>query len=347
VYKRQRLNTLIDSVVEEAAAAKVKPKTAKKVKLGKNQVALSTITGGRLPASGIDHILTYYDDDEFAVEDRVNIPKLNKKYRWNPEVLEAMIIAHRIRERALLQGYPGTGKSTACEQFAHWLRQPFLCINGKEDMESSTFLGCDRVVMEDGEKVMAYELGMIPRGLVGRYFICIDEVWKIPPGIQMVLQSLYQKDGFIILDDIPGKPEDRKFSSEGAVIFLTDNVLGTGDDITKSAASQFQDTSTLDRIGITIPVPYLNKAEEIQMLSDWSKVELLTITKLVSMANLIRHGYKHDKVALTLSVRGLECMLNQISEASTTMEYAFKLAYTNKIASDEEKAFIVNAWRTA
>lgn len=346
--EQEALNDIIGDVKSEFEDKRKKPKVAvKKVKAKKGEVLLSTITGGRLPTSGLDHAVKVHEKKDFASEDLVNIPALNKEYYWDADVLEAIMVAHKLGERALLQGYPGTGKSTAIEQFAHWIKQPFLCINGKDGMEIATFLGGERLkVDENGVQVTYFELGLIPRGLEGKYLICIDEVMKIPPGIQMVLQSLYQKDGYLVIDEMPGRPEDRRFSSEGSPIYLTDNVLGVGDDLSKAAASQFQDTSTLDRIGITVHVPYLPPKQEIKMLQAKCKVGLADITDLVSMANYMRKGYASDKIALTLSVRGLTCMCNAMEKSGLDIYQAFNLGYANKIGDDRERKFITNTWRT-
>jgi len=170
------------------------------------------------------------------------------------------------------------------------------------------------------------------------YLVCIDEVFKIPAGIQMAMQNLYEKEGTLLLDDKPGEYHEKLVVPvDSFKLMLTDNVKGTGDDFEKFASTQMQDTSTLDRFGITIEQHYLSQRHEVDMLytmfPDQKKQD---IADLVKLANLVRSGYKQGEISLTLSPRGLTAALSMMDKANVPMGTAIDLAFTNKIAEESE-----------
>lgn len=324
-----------------------------------DEIKLSDMTDGRLPSSGIDHVFKIYPIGTFSREVRVvsvghveydhsmslDIPEINYEYYWDPDVLEAIICGYKLNERILLQGYPGTGKTTAIHQFAAWIQQPYTKLGGKDGVDPSSFLGMPWA--EDGG--MTFKMGMLPQGLIAGYMICIDEIFKLPAGIMMAMQSLLEKDGVLILDDMPGTMSEKTIIPHSAArIFTTDNVLGTGDDISKFAATQLQDTSTLDRIGLTIKVNYLDKKQEYAMLSKrYPSVAGSSINSLLVLADLVRRAYSTDDLALTLSPRGLMVMLSLHDEVNLPLSQAINLSFTNKIADSSERVSIKGFIKTA
>jgi len=336
------LDDLIDnekSAFGSLENGKVKPPPVVVV-CAEGEIKLSDLTDGRLPKSGIDHVFVQYPHGHFTPALSMDIPDINEEYYWDPNVLEAIICGYKLNERILLQGYPGTGKTTAIHQFAAWIQQPYLKMGGKDGVDPSSFLGMPWA--EGAEDGMTFKLGMLPQGLIAGYMICIDEIFKLPAGIMMAMQSLLEKDGVLILDDMPGTVAEKTIIPHTATrIFTTDNVLGTGDDISKFAATQLQDTSTLDRIGLTIKVNYLEKAQELSMLSKrYPKIDKRDINNLITLAKLVRKGYASDEVALTLSPRGLMVMLSLHEEVNLPLTQAINLSFTNKIADKSERAAV-------
>jgi MoxR-like ATPase len=322
--------------------------------LGPNQVWFTDITGGRLPKSGINHRVNQYDKEHFPESIRVDIPEVDPMHYWDPEVLEALILAHQLRERACITGLPGTGKTTSVKQFAAWIRQPYMRLGGRGDLEASSFLGYSWADVEEinGEVVskMSFKPGMLTQGLDTEghgYLVTIDEVMKIPAYIQMCMQHLYEKDGHLTIDDKPGTKADKiVIPAKEFLLILTDNVKGTGDSFDKFASTQMQDTSTLDRIGINETLDYLDPKDESHMLTKkFPKVDPRTIKKLVKFAGLVRNGYRQGNIALTLSPRGLESILEMIA-VQVPLARAIALAYSNKIADEAEGIAIGDMLKT-
>ena len=319
-----------------------------------NCIWFTDVTNGRLPESGINHIIQQYDPEHFPEAIRVDIPEVDPTHYWDPEVLEALVLAHQLRERACITGLPGTGKTTSVKQFAAWIRQPYMRLGGRGDLESSSFLGYSWADVEEinGEHIskMSFKPGMLTQGLDTDghgYLVTIDEVMKIPAYISMCMQHLFEKDGHLTIDDKPGTKADKiVLPAKEFLLILTDNVKGTGDSFDKFASTQMQDTSYLDRIGINETLDYLDPKDEIAMLqSKYASVDKSTIGKLVKFAGLVRNGYRQGNIALTLSPRGLESILEMLA-VKVPMKRAISLAFANKIADEAESIAIEDMLKT-
>jgi MoxR-like ATPase len=295
---------------------------------------LSDLTEGKLPKSGVDHKITSYSIDSWDKDLLHDIPEVNIFYHWDANMLEAIHLAYSLNEKILITGLPGTGKTTAIQQYGAHIQQPYMRFNGKDGIEQSSFLGYPWAT-EDG---MVWKDGILPIGLKLGYLVCLDEVFKIPAGIQMAMQNLYEKDGVLMLDDKPGEYHEKLvIPADTFRLMLTDNVRGTGDDFEKFGSTQIQDSSTLDRFGITYELGYMPQEQEEDMLRRmFPKSDVLDINRLVKFAGLIRTGYKTSELALTLSPRGLIATLSMMAKASIPLGIALDLAFVNKIAEDTE-----------
>lgn len=320
-----------------------KPKKAKPKKLKENQIFLSSITGGILPTSGVDHIIQLFPEDHFPEEMRLDVPTSDPNYKWNPDVLEMLVLSHKLNKKCLLTGLPGTGKSTAVKQFASIIRQPYMRFNGKDGIEPSSFLGYAWVTGGN----MEWKDGLLPTGVKEGYLVTIDEVFKLSAGIQMAMQCLYEQGGSLMLDDKPGSHAEKVCTPHPDFrMFLTDNVKGTGDDFGKFSATQMQDTSTLDRFSMVITVDYLSLEDEVSLLTTkFPNVGATVAKKLVQLAGLVRAGYRKDDLAVTLSPRGLFTICELVEE-DVPVNAAIQLAFTNKLAEDSERLSIKEFIRT-
>ncbi|MCK5015892.1 MAG: AAA family ATPase, partial [Candidatus Peribacteraceae bacterium] len=221
---------------------------------------------------------------------------------------------------------------TSVKQFGAWLNQPVMRFNGKDGIEASSFLGYPWATKGG----MEWRDGMLPIGVRKGYLVTVDEVFKIPAGIQMAMQNLYEEGGYLTLDDNPDMSEKNVYPHDNFRMYLTDNVKGTGDDFDKFSATQVQDSSTLDRFGITATVQYLPHRDEVAMLhAKYPKVEESVIKSLVRFAGLIRDSYAKGGLSLTISPRGLQTMC-EVLMMDIKIEAAVKMVYLDKVGDMDE-----------
>ena len=155
------------------------------------------------------------------------------------------------------------------------------------------------------------------------------------------------KGGHLTLDDKPGTKADKMVHpAKEFRLVLTDNVKGTGDSFDKFAATQMQDSSSLDRININQELSYLAKRQEIKMLMDkYPGANEHGVEKLVQFAGLVRNAYRQGGVALTLSPRGLMAILD-MHQIGVPVQRAIQLAFLEKIADEAEQLAVQEMLRT-
>jgi len=325
---------LLKDKVEEEKRKKEEEEQKLRDSLGPNQVLLTDITNNVLPKSGINHIITKYPEDTWSEEHKENIPKPDPFFYWDPNLLEDALLSYKLNTPWLCVGPPGTGKTSAGKELAALLRQPYARFNGKDGIEPAAFLGY--MTVRDGST--EWKDGLMAQAVENGYYMAIDEVFKLPPGIQMAMQSLYERGGFLMLDEKPGTIKDKHIYPRPEFRILgTDNTKGTGDDLDKYPAGQMQDISTIDRFGITSEVNYLPPEIEKAMLkSRYSEISDGIIKKSIAFASLVRESFMNQgDLSLTMSPRGLmlvcELVLNGVS-----LERAFQMTYITKLGDDAE-----------
>ncbi len=323
--------------IEEGKKAIIK---AREEAIKSGHIKISTITGGNLPKSKIDHGIDVFSPTAFKKELREYIPKVKDDFIWDANVLERLILAHKLNKKCLMVGMPGTGKSTAAEQLCAWIRQPCFSINGKDGVEPSSLIGSAWTKEGGGELV--WKDGILPYALKNGAMLVINEVFKLHAGIQMVMQTVYEDESYLILDEKrTGSPKDMRVNAVDTFrLLLTDNVRGTGDNFDKFAGTHLQDTSSIDRCTITIDVDYLPEKREVLMLHEkYPTLDGKIIQKLVRFAGLIRKGYKKGEYALTLSPRGLQTICDLLTMEDCPdfpLDTAIDMAYIAKLSDETE-----------
>jgi cobaltochelatase CobS len=302
--------------------------------LQEGQCWLSDLTGGALPNSKVDHIITVNPPGTFPKEMMEDVPNFDIFHRWDPNVLEAIHVAYVNNEKALLSGPAGSGKSTSPAQYCALVQHPFMRLNGKTSVDASAFIG----FLWAGPNGTEFAEGLIPVGMRNGYYVLMDEVFKLPAEIQMSFQTVYEENGFLLLDEKPGLLSDKLVKPhEMFRLMATDNVKGVGDNFEKYGATQVQDVSTLDRFTLTCEVPYLSEEAEVEVLQQmFPDMPSDSIDRFVKLANLVRDGYMNNVVSITLSLRGLKMMCTRYLKNNLSESVCFNMTYRNKLAEDSE-----------
>jgi MoxR-like ATPase len=286
-----------------------------------------------------------FADEDWPEEDRIHIPD-GAKYEHH-EVdhtwVYGAVLALKKNLSYLVVGPTGGGKTSGNYMICSRLRWPLLHINGRSDMESDTILG--KVWVHNG--TMDFKMGSFPERFKRGGMILVDEVMKIPAGIQMTLQRAYERYGELQLDDMPGKPEDKiiKRHTHTRIIFA-DNVVGTGDGMDKYSATLLQDSSFLNRIGLVFHAGYMPEEKEVALLMNaYDYLPKEWAHKMVQMCNLIRKGFQSGELTVPMSYRQLEAWAEYAFEYEDYRK-SFDAVMLHRFAEDTEKGAVNELWTT-
>ena len=249
--------------------------------------------------------------------------------------------------KTMMVGPTGSGKSTLAEYFAATINQPFLRINGRQDMESDSILG--RPWVSQGEHGgMEFLLGEWPKATKKGWLVLVDEPWKMPPGIWMTAQRHLERGGIWQLDDIPGDNVlDKQIVPKSSYrCVLADNVVGTGDNVEKYGATMIQDGSTLNRIDVVIKVNYLKPKDEVGIiLHKYPTIAPHMAEKMINMLNLLRTGYDNGELSSPASIRNIEAWSEMAIDISNYAK-AIEWIMLNRYADDDEAGAVRNHYMT-
>lgn len=274
------------------------------------------------------------EDEEWAEHLRMFIPKEIPGYIFRVSELELFLLAFEHKDKTLLHGEAGTGKSSLPEQVCAKLRVPFMRVNCREDMESSALFGSIHV--QDGT------IGWIPGPAeeLARHggLLQIDEISAAPPGVNMAMQWMLEENGKVFLADKPGKPEDKFVEPVDEFrIVATDNTRLQGDTSGMYAGTQVQNTAMLDRFTSVIEMDYPDKkAEEQMIVGRVPDIPKELAKKMVQVAGHIRAAFKSGSIQYPLSPRSNIEWARKICQVGD-IEIAFKQVYFKKLNDDDRK----------
>jgi cobaltochelatase CobS len=230
------------------------------------------------------------------------VPTVDPSYVFPPEETKILLLGLEMKDRCLLVGGTGTGKTSLVEQIAARLNYNVVKIN---------FDGC--VTRQDliGEwvvqgKQMVFQYGILVHAFKMPGTIIILDEWDTISGeCSFVIQRPLQKDdGKILIMEtggelIPIHPDN--------VIVATANTCGQGDDTgLYSHGTKVQNYSQLNRFGITIRMNYLEESKEIEMIQKrFPALAAQECSALVKAVNAVRDAYMNNTISAPLSPRDL------------------------------------------
>lgn len=292
---------------------------------------------------GLDPYVTKFDRKDWDKVMQKDIPVVDKDYIVNWEAFAAMAVGLENKEKPLIVGKPGTGKTTMVKLFAALTNHPYMRINGKDGLEPSSFLGTPWAT--DGG--MEWKDGAVTTAVKNGYLLAYDEPFKAGAGVNMAFQWLYEDDGKLFLDDKPGDMSDKLVHAHDHFgMVLCDNVKGLGDNIDKFAATTVQDSASLDRFGIAIELDYLTNDQEKLLLKKWFPQVTDNITKkIVQLATLVRAGYNNNEIELSMSPRSIK-KFAKYSLIYKDTRSAFLYTFANKLADENELVAVSKFYKT-
>lgn len=299
---------------------------------------------GFAPPSGNDRKGPVYEPASFTPGLRSFIPAFVDGYFMPPEETEALWNAHIDGDVVWLHGLSGTGKSSLEEQFCAHIGQPFLRFNGREDIESSALFG--QLTVESGEHGgTVWKDGLLTEGVRHGARVLLDEATLIPAGIMMGLQWLLEDNGKLMLTDKPAEAGDRLVIPDPRFrLTFADNTRGQGDDRGQFNGTGIINTATLNRVGLTLEIFYLQPKHELQVLQAQfgKKIHETVLKDIIIVANSLRKAMRGDQISLAFSLRSIKNVLTKAYNYRTlpvdeALRRGFAEGYANLLPNDDER----------
>ena len=306
-----------------------------------NQKSYKDIIGKAHP-SGKSYYFTVYNKEDWAEEVQEYIPSIVDHFEFDHDFALAVLMGIEFNKVVFAYGPPGSGKTTTPEQICARINMPFSFVAGMGGSEPSDYIGSPWV--ENGS--MTWKDGTASHMVRHGGYLLYDEPFKSSSTTNMWMQSLADDRRTLKLY---GHPDPMKQTLKAAPTFrfcLADNVRGFGDDMDKYAA-EIQDQSTLNRCAYKVHVDYMPARLEKSILSkQFPEATDRLISCVVSLANLIRNGWKKGDFTAPFSIRDTQ----EFVQAALFMEdagEAFKQTYYGAVQDDSERQALKDAWNTA
>jgi len=259
-----------------------------------------------------------------------HVPAIDKAYRLNPQVTQAILAGFSHNRRVVIQGLHGTGKSTHIEQVAARLNWPCVRVNLDGHISRLDLVGKDSIVLQDGKQVTQFQEGILPWALQRPVAMVFDEYDAGRPDVMFVIQRVLEREGsFTLLDQkrvIEPHPCFR--------LFATMNTLGQGNLNGLYHGTQQLNHAQLDRWNLVTSLNYLPPAEEAAIVL--ARVpELATadgrrkVDAMVALAGLTRKGFAVGDLSLLMSPRTVISWAENIV-IFHDLKLAFELSFLNK-----------------
>jgi len=306
---------------------------------------------GFAPPSGNDRFGPAYADEQWPEHMQAFIPNIKPGYCMDPETTEAAWHAHIDGDVCWWWGMSGTGKSSFEEQFAAYLRQPFLRFNGREDVESGALFG--QLVVEEGEHGgTVWKDGLLTEGVRYGARTLIDEATCIPSGIMMGIQWLLERGGKLMLTDKPAAAGERLVTPDPAFrLTFADNTRGQGDDNGMFNGTGIMNTATLNRVGTTREIKYLTPEQEYGVLAHkfGEKISERVLRDIIELGGLLRRAMGEGQISLAFSLRSMESVCNKAytyrTQGVSGIYRAFCDGYANLLPNEDEQGAAQNFYQ--
>jgi len=263
------------------------------------------------------------------------VPEIDPGYEFPEEDTKIALMGLATRQRVLVHGHSGVGKTTLIQQIAARLNYQVVLISLDGGITRPDLVG-EWIVKG---KEMDFSWGMLARAhRMPGTIILLDEWDAMTNDTAFVFQRpLDQNQGQLLVLEtggtlVPLHPDN--------TYFATANTRGLGDESGHYAGTKVQNYAQLKRFSLTISLGYLDEAKEIKMLRRRfeGKIEPLAISYLVKAAGKIRKAYQNGEISVPpLSHRDLinwantlvslgnpliaakYCFLNQMPPADATV----------------------------
>jgi cobaltochelatase CobS len=260
-------------------------------------------------------------------------PTIDPGYVFPKEELLVLLLGYASKDRILLVGDTGTGKTSLIEQVAARLNYSVVKINFDGCITRNDLVG-EWIVKG---KEMIFQYGVLPLAFrMPGCVIILDEWDTIGEETSFVIQRPLQKDDgkLLIMEtggELIGLHEDN-------LIVATANTCGQGDDTgLYSQGTRIQNYSQINRFGLTIRMKYLGADKEQEMLlKKFPDLEKAEAQMFITAVNKVRDGYSNGQISVPLSPRDLLNWADKYLKMGDAMRAA-TYCFLNRMSTEDSQ----------
>lgn len=264
------------------------------------------------------------------------VAEIDKNYCFDKDLTNAILAAFMFNKKTIVTGLHGSGKSTHIEQVAARLNWPCIRINLDGQISRSDLLGRDVIKIKNNKQVTEFQEGLLIYALKNPVALILDEYDAGKADVMFVLQRILEQEGKLTLLE---KNEIIK-AHKHFRIFATCNTLGSGDEYGIYHGTSFINQGQLDRWDQIVQLDFLEPNLEVKLLKKKFKnhvqVKESLIKDSVSLANLIRDGFKQEELSSIISTRTLISFIDNYT-IYESLSYAFRVSIYNRYSKEEKQ----------
>ena len=210
---------------------------------------------------------------------------------------EPEMVMHALTEAEslMLIGDSGVGKSRLIQFLAQETNTPLIAPCGHSEVTVESLLGCMTAV--NGSTV--WQDGVLPEAMKRGYWLMIEEINAIEPGIAKSLNELLDNRSVTIT--IAGRPRSVRAADDFRLICATnppDNPIYKG--------IESMSFELMDRFDAVVWLDYLSPEKEAEVVKERSGYDdVARIQKMIEFANSVREGMRKGEIFGTVTTRGL------------------------------------------
>jgi cobaltochelatase CobS len=232
-------------------------------------------------------------------------PPVDETYQFRMYMLIKYLSAVVMGENVWLHGHTGTGKTTFIEQVASRVGFPVDRLNLDSNLERADVVGGQTIEVENGSPVTKYVEGILPRAMQKPYWFIMDECDAGRADMLFVVQRALEGKGLTITEDAGRTVHQHELFR----FVATANSRGQGDEFGFYAGVRPMNIAFLNRFGMFVEVPYLDKDDEVRLLEKaYPSLTDVERSEFAEFARKVRAAFLNGEITQTMSPRNLHAM---------------------------------------